>query len=33
VGRPADLMGEEGSLTGKWLARSARGLENTGVFG
>jgi len=33
VGRPADLETEEGSLTGKWLARSARGVENTEVFG
>ncbi|MEC9055821.1 MAG: excinuclease ABC subunit UvrA [Verrucomicrobiota bacterium] len=33
VGRPADLEEEEGSLTGKWLARSARGVENTEVFG
>ena len=33
VGRPAELEAEEGSLTGKWLARSGRGVENTGVFG
>ena len=33
VGRPVDLETEEGSLTGKWLARSARGVENTEVFG
>lgn len=29
VGRPPDLAAAGGSLTGKWLARMARGVENT----
>ena len=29
AGRPADLVTEGASLTGKWLARAARDVENT----
>ena len=29
AGRPADLVAEGASLTGKWLARAARDVENT----
>lgn len=33
VGSPADLARERASLTGKWLARLTRDVENTGVIG
>jgi excinuclease ABC subunit A len=33
AGSPADLAAEGASLTGKWLARSTRDVENTGVIG
>ena len=33
AGRPADLMTEGASLTGKWLARAARDVENSRVCG
>jgi excinuclease ABC subunit A len=33
AGSPADLAAEGASLTGKWLARSIRDVENTGIIG
>jgi excinuclease ABC subunit A len=33
AGSPAELAADGASLTGKWLARAARGVENLGVIG